>query len=70
MERANANLEARVRERTQAIADANAALRSEIEDRQRAEEEARRMAGELESSNRALEQFASVAFNDRHHPPC
>ncbi len=66
--RLNEDLEARVRERTAAISDANAALRDEIEVRQRAEEQAQRYAAELQSSNRALEQFASVASHDLQEP--
>jgi signal transduction histidine kinase len=68
LSRLNEGLEARVRERTAAISDANAALRAEIEDRQRAEEQARHFAAELQNSNRALEQFASVASHDLQEP--
>ena len=66
--RLNENLEARVRERTAAMSDANEALREEIQVRQRAEEQARHFAAELQSSNRALEQFASVASHDLQEP--
>lgn len=66
--RLNESLEARVRERTQAISDANAALRGEVEERQRAEEQAHRFAAELQASNRSLEQFASVASHDLQEP--
>jgi light-regulated signal transduction histidine kinase (bacteriophytochrome) len=68
LERLNEGLEGRVRERTAAISDANTALRAEIEIRQRAEEQAHRFAAELQASNRALEQFASVASHDLQEP--
>jgi light-regulated signal transduction histidine kinase (bacteriophytochrome) len=68
LERLNESLEGRVAERTAAISDANTALRAEIEVRQRAEEQAHHFAAELQASNRALEQFASVASHDLQEP--
>lgn len=61
-------LEDRVRERTGAISDANAALRAENEERRRAEENAQQIAQELKRSNQELEQFASVASHDLQEP--
>ena len=68
LEHAKDRLEERVRERTAAISDANAALRIENEERQRAEEQANLFALELQRSNRELEQFASVASHDLQEP--
>ncbi len=64
----NARLEERVGERTAAISAANEALRAEVEERHRAEQTVRRVADELERSNRELEQFAAVASHDLQEP--
>jgi signal transduction histidine kinase len=64
----NDRLEERVRERTTAISEANAALREEIVERHRAEKTVRQVADELARSNHELAQFAAVASHDLQEP--
>jgi signal transduction histidine kinase len=68
LKQANDFLEHRVAERTTEITKANALMRSEIEERRRAEERVQLFAEELQRSNRELEQFASVASHDLQEP--
>jgi PAS domain S-box-containing protein len=57
-----------VRERTQELEDANAALTDQIEVRKAAEERIRAIAAELERSNGELEKFAYIASHDLQEP--
>jgi signal transduction histidine kinase len=68
LQQANDFLEHRVAERTTEITKANALMRSEIDERRRAEERVQLFAEELQRSNRELEQFASVASHDLQEP--
>jgi len=62
------SLEQLVRERTEALSLANAALIEEVEVRKNAEEKEREAAEELRRSNHELEQFAYVASHDLQEP--
>ncbi len=61
-------LEILVEERTRDLADANSRLRAEIAMRERAEEDLRKSMEDLARSNRALDQFASIASHDLQSP--
>jgi signal transduction histidine kinase len=64
----NSWLEQRVCERTAAISAVNHSLREEIAERERAEQQARFAAAELERSNRELTHFAAIASHDLQEP--
>ncbi|GBU16470.1 MULTISPECIES: ATP-binding protein [Methylobacterium] len=63
-------LEARVRERTQALSDANRQLRAEMEERRRSEAERERLGRELSQAGRlaALGQFAASLAHEINQP--
>lgn len=65
---AHHKLEARVRERTTELAEANRNLQQEISERKRAEAELARTIQELTRSNADLEQFAHSASHDLQEP--
>jgi len=68
IEKARAELELRVQERTAELARANEELRRENLERKRAEAALARQAQELARSNSELEQFAYVASHDLQEP--
>jgi signal transduction histidine kinase len=68
LEKARAELELRVQERTAELARANEELQRENLERQRAEAARARQAQELARSNSELEQFAYVASHDLQEP--
>ncbi|MFT3879638.1 MAG: CHASE3 domain-containing protein [Gemmatales bacterium] len=68
LRQSNNELEQRVQHRTEALLVTNVSLQEEIEERKRLEEETLKFAGVLESSNKELEQFASVASHDLQEP--
>ncbi|HEV7439386.1 MAG TPA: ATP-binding protein, partial [Methylobacterium sp.] len=63
-------LEARVRERTRALSDANRQLRAEVEERRRSEAERERLGRELAQAGRlaALGQFAASMAHEINQP--
>jgi signal transduction histidine kinase len=65
---ANESLEDRVCQRTAELEAANAALKDEIAERERAEKELRRKTRELEALSREMENFAYVASHDLQEP--
>lgn len=68
LRRAHEELEERIRERTRALATANASLRTEVHERKRAEDQLLAFAAKLSRSNRELEDFTSVAAHDLQEP--
>jgi signal transduction histidine kinase len=64
----NETLEARVRDRTAELVQANAALALENEQRRRVEEELRHKARELETISRETESFAFIASHELQEP--
>jgi PAS domain S-box-containing protein len=66
--RSRDQLETLVREATAELVEANARLRDEVAERRRAEARALVLNAELERSNRALQDFASVASHDLQEP--
>lgn len=68
LRQANIELEQRVQHRTEALLVTNISLQDEIIERKRLEEQALKFAAVLQSSNRELEQFASVASHDLQEP--
>lgn len=68
LRQANSELEQRVQHRTEALLITNVSLQDEIEERKRLEEQAVKFAAVLQSSNKELEQFASVASHDLQEP--
>jgi PAS domain S-box-containing protein len=65
---AHRELEKRVARRTRDLSSANAALRAEVAERQRAEAELRDFAVRLKDSNQELQDFASIASHDLQEP--
>jgi PAS domain S-box-containing protein len=68
LRKAHDELEMRVQERTAELAEANDRLKNEINERKRAEAELQRYMCKLEESNRALQDFASIASHDLQEP--
>jgi len=68
LQKAYADLERRVAERTRELALANQRLQKEIEERKRAEERLAQKAKELARSNADLEQFAYIVSHDLREP--
>jgi two-component system, chemotaxis family, sensor kinase Cph1 len=68
LQNAHDELERCVTERTAELAKANELLRLEIAERERAERELKVYAGQLELSNRELQDFAFVASHDMQEP--
>ncbi len=68
LRRAHDELDARVRQRTKELMEANKALQNEIAERGRAEDSLKEAVVNLEHSNRELEQFAYIASHDLQEP--
>lgn len=68
LQHARDDLEARVRERTAELAQANRSLEQEIGERKRAQAELAQAVEELKHSNADLEQFAYSASHDLQEP--
>ncbi len=68
LRRAHDELEQRVKERTEELAQTNETLRAEVATRERAERRIMLQADELARSNEELEQFAYVASHDLQEP--
>ncbi len=65
---AHQKLEARVRQRTAELSQANQSLKEKIIEHKATEQELQKAMAELERSNTALEQFASIASHDLKEP--
>lgn len=68
LRRAYDELEIRVEERTSQLKAANEALQVEMVQRERADDEIKLTLKKLEESNRALQDFASIASHDLQEP--
>lgn len=68
LQKANDDLDSRVRERTAELAEMNVQLLQEVSERKRAEEERAIYTARIEQSNRELESFAAVASHDLQEP--
>ncbi len=68
LQKLNANLEARVDERTDELSTAIENLRDEVDERRHAQFEMSRLNRLLESRNRELQDFAHVASHDLQEP--
>lgn len=68
LRQSNNELEQRVQHRTEALLVTNVSLQEEIDERKRLEEQAVKFTAVLQSSNKELEQFASVASHDLQEP--
>lgn len=68
LKKSHGELEARVRERTAEWEEANTKLQLEIGERKRVEGNLKKKTGELEQSNRELDDFAYVASHDLKEP--
>ena len=68
LEKINQSLEARVAERTDELTAANESLRTEVEERKRAQQAVVRANVLLEHRNRELQDFAYVASHDLQEP--
>ncbi|MBY0358903.1 MAG: DUF4118 domain-containing protein [Candidatus Obscuribacterales bacterium] len=62
------DLEQRVSERTQELAQSNLLLREEVSNHQKTVQTLRQTVGELAKSNAALQQFARIASHDLQEP--
>jgi signal transduction histidine kinase len=68
LQQARQELEARVEERTSELRLASEALAAKVDEQERTAAELRRLATNLEASNRELQNFASVASHDLQEP--
>jgi signal transduction histidine kinase len=68
LQKAHDELEERVEERTAELSSANAALKEQIVERERAEEALRQYTTELETRNKELDAFAHTVAHDLKNP--
>ena len=64
----NESLEQRIFDRTKELSISNNNLRAEVAERERAEEQLKTFSGELQRSNRELQEFAYAASHDLQEP--